>query len=86
VLLAVRIFLLPCVTGLLVYSVWNHVLFGYPPSVLQNLLIHNVLGCVGLLWGLGISFMLYSTIALLQVVSSIGQSFIHSFIKYHGSS
>lgn len=81
VLLGVRIFALPCVTGFVVYLCWNSFLFGYKTDVLLDFCINNVVGAISVLWGMGISFMLYSTIAILQLREILHPSFLARFIR-----
>jgi hypothetical protein len=81
VLLGVRIFLLPCIVGLVIYHCWNSFLFGYEVDVLVDFCINNVVGCISVLWGMGISFMLFSTIAILQLREILHPSFLARFIR-----
>jgi hypothetical protein len=81
VLLSVRIFLLPCVIGLVIYHCWNSFLFGYGSEVLVDFCINNIIGSVSVLWGMGISFMLFSTIAILQLREILHPSFLARFIR-----
>lgn len=81
VLLSTRIFLLPCVVGFVIYQCWNSFLFGYQADMLVNFCINNIVGAVGVLWGMGISFMLYSTIAILQLREILHPSFLARFIR-----
>ena len=81
VLLSTRIFLLPCVVGFVIYQCWNTFLFGYETALLVDFCINNVIGTVAVLWGMGISFMLYSTIAILQLREILHPSFLARFIR-----
>jgi len=81
VLLGVRIFLLPCVVGFVIYACWNVFLFGYESEMLLNFCINNIVGSISVLWGMGISFMLYSTIAILQLREILHPSFLARFIR-----
>ena len=81
VLLGVRIFVLPCVIGFVIYSCWNLFLFGYEPEMLLDFCINNIVGAISVLWGMGISFMLYSTIAILQLREILHPYFLARYIR-----
>ena len=81
VLLGIRIFSLPCVIGFVIYSCWNNIFLGIETEKLIEFFIHNVIGTVGIFWGMGISFMLYSTIAVLQLREILHPIFLARYIR-----
>lgn len=66
ILLLCRIFWLPCIVG--VFIIFNiNCLTQLPSEILIGYATHYAVGFIAISWGLGIAFMLTSTIALLQL-------------------
>ena len=81
VLLGVRIFVLPCVVGIFIFQCWNSIIFSFGWDELVEFCINNIVGSTSVLWGLGISFMLYSTIAILQLREILHPFFLARYIR-----
>jgi hypothetical protein len=66
-LLFLRILVLPLILGVSLISLVNNYLLFYSSDLMAHFVARNILGCSGLAWVIGITFMLVITLSILQL-------------------
>eukprot|EP00602_Paraphysomonas_sp_CaronLab_P005391 CAMPEP_0185020942 /NCGR_PEP_ID=MMETSP1103-20130426/3590_1 /TAXON_ID=36769 /ORGANISM="Paraphysomonas bandaiensis, Strain Caron Lab Isolate" /LENGTH=969 /DNA_ID=CAMNT_0027552163 /DNA_START=333 /DNA_END=3242 /DNA_ORIENTATION=+ len=79
-LLGVRIFVMPCIIGCMVLRCAN-IIVQYPISVFLDWAGNNIIGAIAVSWGIGIAYMLCTTIAILQLREVLHPELLARYIR-----